>query len=65
MQVFTVYTKNGGQRSWQTLKMVPNLSQSLKRAIKIYIRCAVNYVKLGTFLKTVNRHSSIYNLHVN
>jgi len=41
------------------LKMVPNLSESLKRAITIYIWYAVNYIKLGTFLKTVNRHSSI------
>jgi len=39
--------------------MFPNLSESLKQAIKIYIWCAVNYNILGTFLKIVNRHSSI------
>jgi len=39
--------------------MVPNLSENLKRGIKMYVLCAVNYIKLGTSLKTVNRHSSI------
>jgi len=36
------------------------VSQCLKRVIKIYIWYAVNYIKLGTFLKTADRHLSIY-----
>jgi len=45
--------------------MVPNKSQSLKRSIKIYIQCAVNYIKFETYQKTVIRYSSMLSQLVN